>query len=158
MSFFGQLNFSSANEDGASELAALQAAGYRVEVDEAETANLVAPRHIDPDDTDSIPGYPCYRTVEENDATLAQLAEDYPTLATLTEIGDSWDKAMAGGSPGYDIWRLNITNQVITRLNEQYLFYTWAKMDGQNSAVRLVTSWATPGSAVDEFLSDLKSL
>jgi threonine aldolase len=31
----------------------------------------------------------------------------------------------------------------------------WTKTDTNNSAIRLVTSWATQQSAVDEFLLDL---
>jgi threonine aldolase len=39
-----------------------------------------------------------------------------------------------------------------------YRFYTWAKVDEQQSAVRLVTSWATEREAVEEFVSDLRAL
>lgn len=49
-------------------------------------------------------------------------------------------------------------NGVIERLKEKYGFYIWAKVDSKNSAIRLVTSWATPEKAVVEFLSDLKFL
>jgi len=46
-------------------------------------------------------------------------------------------------------------NQLI--IEASYGFYVWSKIDGNNSAIRLVTSWATEESAVDEFLMDLKN-
>jgi threonine aldolase len=49
-------------------------------------------------------------------------------------------------------------DSVIQKLNESYRFYVWSKIDSQQSAVRLVTSWATPEKAVDGFLSDLKTM
>jgi threonine aldolase len=49
-------------------------------------------------------------------------------------------------------------NLVIEALSEKYCFYTWAKVDEARSAVRLVTSWATPKEAVTDFLADLKAI
>lgn len=46
-------------------------------------------------------------------------------------------------------------NAVIEKLKSNYGFYVWSKIDTNNSAIRLVTSWATKESAVDEFLTDL---
>ncbi|MEZ4615683.1 MAG: hypothetical protein R2867_09240 [Caldilineaceae bacterium] len=46
-----------------------------------------------------IPGFPCYRTVEETYADLQDLATSHPTLARWVDIGDSWDKSTAGGAP-----------------------------------------------------------
>ncbi|NLF51621.1 MAG: aminotransferase class V-fold PLP-dependent enzyme [Leptolinea sp.] len=51
-----------------------------------------------------------------------------------------------------------LPNDVIAKLREDYLFYDWAKMDTTHTAVRLVTSWATPIETIDEFLKDLKIL
>jgi len=48
-------------------------------------------------------------------------------------------------------------NRVAERLHELYGFYDWAKT-GDQTTVRLLTSWATPESMVLEFLSDLKAL
>jgi threonine aldolase len=39
-----------------------------------------------------------------------------------------------------------------------YAFHVWCKVDGQSSAVRLVTSWATTETAVDGLLADLEAL
>jgi len=44
--------------------------------------------------------------------------------------------------------------KVAERLHKLYGFYDWQKM-GDMTAVRLVTSWATQESIVDEFLADL---
>ncbi|OGF99689.1 threonine aldolase [Candidatus Gottesmanbacteria bacterium RBG_16_38_7b] len=49
-------------------------------------------------------------------------------------------------------------NKVIKKLEELYGFYIWTKIDETNSAIRLVTSWATDEKAVDEFLNDLAKL
>ncbi len=63
----------------------------------------------------SIPGYPCYRTIEEVQATGATLTLAYPNLAEWIDIGDSWDKTNEGDERlGYDVWVLKLTNQSIT--------------------------------------------
>lgn len=45
-----------------------------------------------------------------------------------------------------------IDNSVIEELLSKFEFYVWAKIDENHSAIRLVTSWATPESAVKEFV------
>lgn len=67
---------------------------------------------------------------------------------------------------GYPCWTESSTNQlfpifphaVIDKLQAHYGFYVWAKVDADHSAVRLVTSWATQESVVEEFLVDLRKL
>lgn len=49
-------------------------------------------------------------------------------------------------------------NIIIEKLEKIYGFYVWIKVDSSNSAVRLVTSWATKEEAIKEFLSDLKAM
>jgi carboxypeptidase T len=93
--------------------AALLRAGYRVEIDEAKTALLARPLHPLVGQMAGIPGYPCYRTVEETYADLAQLAADHPGLASWIDIGDSWDKITPGGPAGYDIYALALTNNAM---------------------------------------------
>ncbi len=95
------------------QLAALQAEGRAVRVDVAQIAQLNAPRTLSPGQVSGIPGYACYRTVEETYASLGQLAADHPDLATWSDVGDSWDKATPGGNPGYDINALVLTNQAV---------------------------------------------
>ncbi len=48
-----------------------------------------------------------------------------------------------------------LPNSVIEKLNQDYDFYVWAKNDESSSVIRLVTSWATKESAVDQFIADL---
>jgi hypothetical protein len=94
----------------AGEIDALRAAGYRVEPEpwrlpaRADGAGAQAA-------SDGIPGYACYRTVEETYADLSALAVSHPDLAEWVDIGDSWDKARAGGNPGYDLHALVLTNE-----------------------------------------------
>ncbi len=93
--------------------AMLLAAGYRIEIDQAQTEALLAPRQMAPGQTTGIPGYPCYRTVEETYNSMAALAAAHPDLATWTDIGDSWDKVTPGGPAGYDLYELTLTNKGI---------------------------------------------
>ncbi len=87
--------------------------GFDPRLDAARSAELRAPRVPSPGQTAGIPGFACYRTVEETFATAQNLAATYPTLATWFDVGDSWDKARAGGAPGYDIMVLRLTNSAL---------------------------------------------
>jgi hypothetical protein len=58
-----------------------------------------------------IPNFPCYRTTDETFATHTQLVAQYPNLVREIDIGDSWDKSVAGGPAGDDLRVLVITNQ-----------------------------------------------
>lgn len=66
------------------------------------------------DGNGTIPGFPCYRTVEKTYADLASLATAHPQLARWIDVGDSWDKITEDGPPGYDIQVLVLTNQKIS--------------------------------------------
>lgn len=48
-------------------------------------------------------------------------------------------------------------NLLIEKLSKRYEFYVWAKVDKDNSAIRLVSSWATKENMVDSFLEDLNN-
>ena len=50
-----------------------------------------------------------------------------------------------------------LPKSTIEKLKETYGFYVWSEVDATSSAVRLVTSWATPQEAVDKFLANLRS-
>jgi len=90
----------------------LNQAGYRLEIDPIRTAQLTQPRQPLPGQgVDTIPGYPCYRTVEETYTSMQSLALNHPNLATWIDIGDSWDKLMGGGPAGYDLYALELTNK-----------------------------------------------
>jgi carboxypeptidase T len=91
----------------------LLAAGFRLEVDERLTALLNQPNVRLPGQASGIPGYPCYRTVEETfDAAQAMVAA-HPDLATWIDVGDSWEKSEPGGHPGYDLMVLQLTNATV---------------------------------------------
>jgi len=61
-----------------------------------------------------IPGYPCYRTVEETFAAAEAIVTAYPDLAAWTDVGDSWEKVEPGGPWGYDISVLKLTGSAVT--------------------------------------------
>ncbi|MBI4915258.1 MAG: peptidase M14, partial [Acidobacteria bacterium] len=84
--------------------------GMVPELDEARTAKYRAPHVMLPEQIEGIPSYPCYRTVEETFAAALALVAAHPTLATWTDIGNSWEKADGGGPPGYDMMVLTLTN------------------------------------------------
>ncbi|MFA9398934.1 MAG: low specificity L-threonine aldolase [Clostridiaceae bacterium] len=48
-------------------------------------------------------------------------------------------------------------NDLIEKLNKKYSFYLWCKIDQDNSAIRLVTSWATKEEIIDRLIEDIKS-
>ena len=50
-----------------------------------------------------------------------------------------------------------LPNPVVERLQQEYGFHVWEKFDEHNSAIRLVTSWATSENAVSEFLGTLRT-
>ena len=50
-----------------------------------------------------------------------------------------------------------LPNWLISKLQEKYSFYVWAKIDVDHSAIRLVTSWATREDAVLAFIGDIKN-
>jgi len=85
----------------------LIAGGYRIDVVRRERPGLR-----------TITSYPCYRTVEETQAAMNAIAGAHPTLATVIDIGDSWDKITpntpsGADRPGYDLLVLKLTNSAI---------------------------------------------
>lgn len=91
----------------------LRAQGYDVTVDPLKSGLLTWRPIVTAQQNAGIPGFPCYRTVEETYATLESIATAHPTLARWVDIGDSWDKTHPGGPDGYDLQALILTNQEI---------------------------------------------
>lgn len=95
------------------DILALQRAGIRVDVDddatrrmhEADTA-LAGKGDIG---IASIPGYTCYRTVEETYATMDALAATHPNLARVVDIGPSWLRSRDANA-GYRMRVLRLNN------------------------------------------------
>lgn len=46
----------------------------------------------------------------------------------------------------------------IKKLAQKYDFFEWEELDEEHSALRLVTSWATPEEEVDRFIKDLRAV
>lgn len=60
----------------------------------------------------AIPGYSCYETVEETFTAAQGFVASKPTLASWSDIGDSWQKK--NGLGGYDMRVLKLTNSAMT--------------------------------------------
>ncbi|MEM6639115.1 MAG: M14 family zinc carboxypeptidase, partial [Pseudomonadota bacterium] len=87
---------------------ALQAGGFRLEIDQARTVELNIPASLAGAQRNGIPGFSCYRTVSETYAAAEALAMAYPDLAAWVDIGDSWEKT--NGFGGADLMVLRLTN------------------------------------------------
>lgn len=67
---------------------------------------------------------------------------------------------------GFDFLSETFTNQIfpilknsqIEKLLENFDFYVWKKIDEDNSAIRIITSWATKDDIVDKFTKEIKAL
>ncbi|MFV2028684.1 threonine aldolase family protein [Neisseria sp. S1] len=65
---------------------------------------------------------------------------------------------------GYNFLTDSTTNQIfpilpyslIEKLKSDFDFYIWQAIDNNHAAIRLITSWATPESAVDQFVAALE--
>jgi hypothetical protein len=98
-------------EASLADVAALRRAGITVQVDDGATELMrESAKATAGDGTSSggIPGYACYRTVEETYATMDLLARDHPSLASVSTIGQSWDRVHL--ATGYDMRVLKLTN------------------------------------------------
>jgi hypothetical protein len=84
--------------------------GFRYVIDRELTDTHTRPAAALKGQTEGIPGYPCYRTVEETLADGAALAVAHPDLAEWIDIGDSWEKGAFGPTYGYDLMVLRLTN------------------------------------------------
>lgn len=100
------------------EIERLRALHLRLEIDVERTARLRAERAQVQQagqggraQQTGIPGYSCYRTVEETYHDLTQLTVKHPNLVSWIDIGDSWEKAHPGGAPGYDLVAFVLTNR-----------------------------------------------
>ncbi|WP_282563025.1 M14 family zinc carboxypeptidase [Tahibacter amnicola] len=99
-------------EASKNDIEALTAAGFEVQIDTQGTAKLREWEQAlqQPGGMRSIPGYACYRTVEETYTTMNQLAANHPQLASVVDIGPSWEKTR-NPNLGYTMKALRLTNQ-----------------------------------------------
>jgi len=79
---------------------------------------------------DPISGFSCYATVEGTYSQAQVLAEEFPKLATWTDIGDSWMKVNQQG--GYDLMVLKITNSELP--NEKPILFVHSSMHAREYA------------------------
>lgn len=94
--------------------ARLIAEGFRVDVDLDATQAMqreAAAFALQASGAKSIPGFACYRTVEETQARLDQLASAHPDLLGMVDIGPSWQHAQ--GTGGYRLRVARATNSAI---------------------------------------------
>ena len=95
--------------------AAIEALGYEVRLDEARMRSLEYARSIDTEawrqsGVGGIPGFACYRTVDETKADLSAMAAERPDLARWESIGETWLEAN-GEAGGDDLYVLVLGNQ-----------------------------------------------
>ncbi len=98
---------------GRAEYERMIAAGFRLEIDEKLTAQMNHSQFRLPGQIAGIPGYPCYRTVQETYLAASEIAGTHPNLATWVDMGDSWEKVTPDGSPGYDLRVLRLSNAAV---------------------------------------------
>lgn len=79
------------------------------------------------------------------------------TASKLTQEIKNMGFKFLTDSPTNQIFPI-LPNSIISKFQKDYGFYLWKKIDAENSAIRLVASWATQEETVDKFLSDLKIL
>lgn len=107
------------------EVATLRAQGVRVESDATRTTELRSAQAEvfarSGQAISAIPGYACYRTVEETYNSLTTLLNTYPNLVTRIDIGNSWEKDTPGDNAGYDIFALKVTSTVKSTLKPKFL-------------------------------------
>ena len=94
------------------DLTALTRAGFKYEVDQESTAKLQRLQTAlqgSLNGAKSIPGFSCFRTVEETYSTMDSLVASKPTLARITNIGPTWQKTR-NPATGYDMRALRLSN------------------------------------------------
>ena len=83
---------------------------------------------------------------------LAQHANDMAAL--LRQAIQTAGFTFITQSPTNQIFPI-LPHWLIEKLQQNYAFYIWSKVDVEHSAIRLVTSWATPPVAVQAFIADM---
>ena len=129
--------------DDRADIDALLAAGLRLEIDAARTATFEKIAHYLERGVESvteIPGFECYRTVEETLATGAAIAAQYPDLATWIDAGDSWEKIHLPPA-GFDLRVLRLTNSAVPG-DKPALMVTGAVHAREYATAELVTRFA----------------
>ncbi|MFN7971220.1 MAG: M14 family zinc carboxypeptidase [Acidobacteriota bacterium] len=114
--------------------------GLFVEIDVARTERMLRAQAPLPGQVMGIPGFPCYRTVEETFASAVAITQAHPTLAQWIDAGDSWVKTQFPGT-GYDLFVLRLTNQAIVE-PKPVLYVNAAIHAREYATAELVTRFA----------------
>ena len=126
------------------DLTVLRRAGLRVVADETfphPARPSAVPRQTPKQDAaGTIPGYACYRTVEETYASAQAIVDAFPELATWTDVGDSWKKTQ-NSAEGYDLMVLKLTNATVSGPKPK-LFITSALHAREYTVAELATRFA----------------
>jgi len=117
----------------------LHDAGLQVEVDDARKAQIAATLQAVAPSAQAIPGFSCYRTVEETFDTAESIVSNHPNLATWIDVGDSWE--MTQGLGGYDLMVLRLTNAAISG-SKPKIFITSAIHAREYTTAELITRLA----------------
>ncbi len=89
----------------------------------------------------AIPGYACYRTVEETLDTMDELVADYPALASIIDIGDSWRRTQNPAN-GYPLRVLRLTNDAVDIGRKPVLFAMSSVHAREYTPAELMTRFA----------------
>ncbi len=87
----------------------LREQGFVVRIDYAKSAEI---QSFLGKELKSIPGFACYRTVEETRTSAASLVTNFPNLAEIVEIGNSWEKTQNAAN-GYTLQVLKLRNNAV---------------------------------------------
>lgn len=109
--------------------------GFKTWIDPDFTRLLTEPASLR-----SIPGFACYRTVEETAQTLDQLVAEHPSLARLVTIGESWERQQ-NAAEGYELRVLVLGNQA-TPEPKPKMFVMGAVHAREYTTAELVTRFA----------------
>lgn len=91
------------------------------------------------------------------DDLFFDLARNANNMADLLKKGISEEGyKFLTHSPSNQIFPI-LPDPIIEKLQEKYLFFVWERVDENNFAIRLVTSWATKEDVVSAFIEDLKN-
>lgn len=118
----------------------LAALGLPWQVDVDATAQLQAFMVAGRNGLHGIPGFECYRTVEETLQTMADLAEAYPDLVQITTIGDSWQRVQ-NPAQGYPLQVLRLGNR-LTRGPKPVMFAMSSVHAREYTPAELMTRFA----------------
>ena len=128
--------------ESSGDIEALNAFGLPYFYDEPKTQEFLAAQAVLSGDglSRAIPGFSCYRTVEETYATMDSLVANYPALAERIDIGDTWEKLNLTNA-GYDLFVLKLTNQAIA--GDKPILYAMGSIHARELApAELVTRFA----------------